>query len=169
MTTIDTDDADVAPADEPAQRPARIGQNELGRIEVEARAVEKIAALAAIEIPNVSGTAGRLLSRAMSGAMSGAMTSAVSSAVSGAVSGTAGANRRRPATRLPKVSADVDGELAFLEVELAVRWPAPVGRVTEEVRQHLFVQVRALLGLEVSEVNIQVVELPGEAVSARVA
>ncbi|MDT7555382.1 MAG: Asp23 family, cell envelope-related function, partial [Pseudonocardiales bacterium] len=64
---------------------------------------------------------------------------------------------------------DVDGGLAFLEVELAVRWPAPVGRVTEEVRQHLFVQVRELLGLEVSEVNIQVVELPSEAASARVA
>jgi uncharacterized alkaline shock family protein YloU len=50
-----------------------------------------------------------------------------------------------------------------------VRWPAPVGQVTEAVRQHLFVQVRELLGLEVSEVNIQVVELPSETASARVA
>jgi uncharacterized alkaline shock family protein YloU len=160
MTTTGTDDVGVA------DRPAKIGQNELGRIEVDARAVEKIASLAAIEIPNVTGAAGRLLSRAMSSAMSSAM----SGAVSGAVSNAAGISRRRPSTsRLPKVSADVDGGLAFLEVELAVRWPAPVGQVTEAVRQHLFVQVRELLGLEVSEVNIQVVELPSEAASARVA
>jgi uncharacterized alkaline shock family protein YloU len=158
-----TEAADVDASVDLAKRPARIGQNELGRIEVEARAVEKIAALAAIEIPDVSGTAGRLLSRAVSGAM----TSAVSGAVSTAMSG--GTVRRRPSTRLPKVSAEVDGDLAFLEVELAVRWPAAVGQVTEAVRQHLFVQVRALLGLEVSEVNIQVVELPSDTVSARVA
>jgi len=150
-----------------AKRPAKIGQNELGRIEVEARAVEKIAALAAIEIPDVSGTAGRLLSRAVSGAMSSAMSGAMSGAVATAMSG--GTVRRRPSIRLPKVSAEVDGDVAFLEVELAVRWPAAVGAVTEAVRQHLFVQVRALLGLEVSEVNIQVVELPSDTVSARVA
>ena len=134
--------------------PASIGQNELGRIEVEPRAVEKVAAFAAIEIPDATGAAGRLLSRAMSGAVSGA----------------SGLGRRRPvAGRLPKVSADIDGGLAFLEVELAVCWPAPVGKVTEAVRQHLFQQVRAQLGLEVSEVNIQVVELPAEAAASRVA
>jgi uncharacterized alkaline shock family protein YloU len=99
----------------PDVTPARIGQNELGRIEVEPR-------------------------------------------------------RRKPVVgRLPKVSADVDGGLAFLEVELAVCWPAPIGKVTEAVRQHLFQQVRAQLGLEVSEVNIQVVELLTEAAASRVA
>jgi uncharacterized alkaline shock family protein YloU len=160
MTGTGTDDLGVA------DRPAKIGQNELGRIEVEARAVEKIASLAAIEIPNVAGASGRLLSRAMSSAMSSAVTTAVTDAVSSAT----GIGRLRlSGTRLPKVSADVDGCLAFLEVELAVRWPAPVGQVTEAVRQHLFVQVREQLGLEVSEVNIQVVELPSEAASARVA
>ena len=143
MTSTDT-------AEPTVRVPARIGQNELGRIEVEPRAVEKVAALAALEIPNATGAAGRLLSRAVSGA--------------------SGLGRRRPVSeRLPKVSADVDGGLAFLEVELAVHWPAPVGQVTEAVRQHLFQQVRALLGLEVSEVNIQVVELPSEAAPARVA
>jgi uncharacterized alkaline shock family protein YloU len=134
--------------------PARIGQNELGRIEVDPRAVEKVAAFAALEIPDAVGAAGRLLSRA----------------VSGAVSGASGLGRRKPVVgRLPKVSADVDGGLAFLEVELAVCWPAPIGKVTEAVRQHLFQQVRAQLGLEVSEVNIQVVELPVEAAASRVA
>ena len=36
-----------------------------------------------------------------------------------------------------KVSADVDGQLGFLDVELSVRWPAPIAQVTEAVRQHL--------------------------------
>jgi uncharacterized alkaline shock family protein YloU len=138
----------------PDVTPARIGQNELGRIEVEPRAVEKVAAFAALEIPDAAGAAGRLLSRA----------------VSGAVLGASGLGRRKPVIgRLPKVSADVDGGLAFLEVELAVCWPAPIGKVTEAVRQHLFQQVRAQLGLEVSEVNIQVVELLTEAAASRVA
>jgi uncharacterized alkaline shock family protein YloU len=147
MTTTDLSKTTQHPTD---HKPGKIGQNELGRIEVEARAVEKVAALATLEIPDATGAAGRLLSRAVSGA--------------------SGLARRKPtAERLPRVSADVDGGLAFLEVELAVRWPAPVGQVTEAVRQHLFQQVRELLGLEVSEVNIQVVELPNEAAPARVA
>jgi uncharacterized alkaline shock family protein YloU len=130
--------------------PNRVGQNELGRIEVEARAVEKVAAFAATEIPDATGAAGRLFSRAVSGA------------------GGLGRRRTTP-SRLPKVSAEVDGGLAFLDVELAVYWPAPVGKVTEAVRQHVFARVRELLGLEVSEINIQVVDLPTDAVASRVA
>jgi uncharacterized alkaline shock family protein YloU len=136
---------------EPRAEPiARIGQNELGRIEIEPRAVEKTAAFATLEVPDATGAAGRLLSRAVSGA--------------------SGLGRRRPPSeRMPKVSAEIDGELVFLDVELAVCYPAPIGKVTEAVRQHLFAQVGTLLGLEVSEVNIQVVELPNESAAARVA
>jgi uncharacterized alkaline shock family protein YloU len=117
----------------------RVGRNELGRIAVAARAVEKIASLAAVEIPDAGGAAGRLLGWRKSGM-----------------------------DRLPKVSADVDGELVFLDVELSVRWPAPVAKVAEAVRQHLYRQVAALVGLEVREVNIDVVELITEAATARV-
>lgn len=144
----DPDTADVDLATQPEQ-PARVGRNELGRISVEARAVEKIAALAAVEIPDAGGAATRLLGRPVPGAgRLGMRSSGLSS--------------------LPKVSADVDGELGFLEVELSVRWPAPVAKVTEQVRQHLFHRLAELVGLEVREVNIDVVELVTESPSARV-
>jgi uncharacterized alkaline shock family protein YloU len=70
--------------------------------------------------------------------------------------------------RLPKVSADVDGQLGFLDVELSVRWPAPVAQVTEAVRQHLSERVGELVGLDIREVNIEVVELITESPAARV-
>ena len=130
------------------EAPARVGKNEFGRIDVGARAVEKIAAIAAVEIPDAGGVAGSLLARAVPGAAFGW--------------------RRAGMDRLPKVSADVDGSLVFLDVELSVRWPAPIAQVTEAVRQHLFRQVGAFAGLDVREVNIEVVELVTESASARV-
>ncbi len=129
-----------AGADQQPEPPRRIGRNEYGRITIEPRAVERIASLAAAEIPDAGASTGRLLGF-----------------------------RRSPSGRLPKVTAEVDGHLVFLEVELSVRWPVAISRVTEEVRQHLFGQLRDLVGLEVGEVNIEVVELLTESSSARVA
>jgi uncharacterized alkaline shock family protein YloU len=131
------------------QKPSHIGRNELGRIEVSSKAVEKIAALAAVEIPDAGGAAARLLGRPVPGA------------------GRLGI-RGSSLDSLPKVSADVDGQLAFLDVELSVRWPAPIAAVTEAVRQHLSERVGHLVGLDIREVNIEVVELITEAPSARV-
>ena len=128
---------------------SHIGQTELGRIEVSNRAVEKVAALAAVEIADAGGAAARMLGRALPGA------------------GHLGI-RGSGLDSLPKVSADVDGELGFLDVELAVRWPASVGQVTERVRQHLFVRVGELVGLQIREVNINVVDFITETPSARV-
>ena len=129
--------------------PARIGANELGRIDVASKVVEKIAAQAAVEIADAGGAAARLLGRAVPGA------------------GRLGI-RGSGLSTLPKVSADVDGQLGFLDVELSVRWPAPAGQVTEAVRQHLFQRVSELVGLQVREVNIEVVDLIGPTPSARV-
>ena len=131
------------------QSPARIGRNELGRIAVSSKAVEKIAGLAAVEIPDAGGAAARLLGRPVPGA------------------GHLGI-RGSGLDRLPKVSADIDGQLGFLDVELSVRWPAPIGQVTEAVRQHLARRITELVGLDVREVNIEVVDLIGEPASARV-
>ena len=139
----------VGATESPPEPPARVGRNDLGRIDVGARAVEKIAALAAVEIPDAGGAAGSLLSRAVPGGAFGW--------------------RRAGVDRLPKVSAEVDGSIVFLEIELSVRWPAPIAKVTEAVRQHLFHQVSELAGLEVREVNIEVVELVTETATARVA
>jgi uncharacterized alkaline shock family protein YloU len=137
-----------APASTAAEGAARVGRNELGRIDVEPRAVEKIAALAAVEVPDAGGATGGLLSRAVPGGAFGW--------------------RRAALDRLPKVSAEVDGPLVFLDVELSVQWPSPIAKVTEDVRQHLFRQVGALAGLEVREVNIEVVELVTESSATRV-
>ena len=129
--------------------PAHLGPSELGRIDVESRVVEKIAAQAAIEIPDAGGAAARLLGRAVPG------------------SGHLGI-RGSGLSTLPKVSADVDGQLGFLDVELSVRWPAPIGEVTEAVRQHLAQRIGELVGLHVREVNIEVVDLIGRSPAARV-
>lgn len=128
---------------------AHIGASELGRIEISSKAVEKIAALAAVEIPDAGGAAARLLGRPVPGA------------------GHLGI-RGSSLQTLPKVSADVDGQLGFLDVELSVRWPAPIAQVTEAVRQHLSDRVGNLVGLDIREVNIRVVDLIGATPPARV-
>lgn len=142
------DPASVELAKQP-ESPARIGRGELGRIEVSDRVVEKIAAQAAVEIPDAGGAAARVLGRPVPGA--GRF------GIRGAGLG-----------NLPRVNADVDGELGFLDVELSVRWPAPVGKVTEAVRQQLFKRIDELVGLIIREVNIEVVALIAETPPARV-
>lgn len=126
--------------------PPRIGTNDLGRIDVETRAVEKIAALAALEIPDAGGSP---RGRGVPGAAYLGL-------------------RRSSIERLPKVKAEIEGDHVFLDVELSVLWPLPISGVTESVRHHLFMRVTALLGLEVREVNIEVVDLLREFTTARV-
>jgi uncharacterized alkaline shock family protein YloU len=129
-----------------AEAPPRIGVNDLGRIDVETRAVEKIAALAALEVPDAGGSP---RGRGVPGAAYLGL-------------------RRSSIERLPKVKAEIEGDHVFLDVELSVRWPLPISGVTESVRHHLFMRVTALLGLEVREVNIEVVDLLREFTTARV-
>ena len=137
---VDQPPADGAPAEQESE--PRIGQNELGRIEVSSRAVEKIAALASLEVDDAGGTAGRGLG------LSG---------------------RRKPGvSRIPKVKADVDGGHVFLDVELTVRWPASIFEVASAVRERLTSRIGELVGLEVTEVNIEVVDLVRDAPTARV-
>lgn len=136
--------ADLTKPAETSEPPARIGLNEFGRIHVGARTVEKIAAFAAVEIPDAGGAGARLLGRSVPGLSKSSLE------------------------RLPKVSADVDGALVFLDVELSVRWPAPIASVTEAVRQHLHQHVGALVGLRVSEVNIKVIDLIADVDTSRV-
>jgi uncharacterized alkaline shock family protein YloU len=132
----------AAPVEKPTGPPARIGQNELGRVEVSSRAVEKIAALATLEVEDAGGATGRGLGRQ--------------------------GRRRTGLNRMPKVSADVEGGHVFLDVELSVRWPMSVAQVSDAVRDRLTAHVSTLAGLEVSEVNIEVVDLVTEASAARV-
>ncbi len=60
---------------------------------------------------------------------------------------------------LPKTSADVDGNVAYLRMDVSVRWPRSVADVTDELRRHVREQVTSLTGVDVAEVRIRVQDL----------
>ena len=129
--------ADTALRPQASEHP---GRTALGMITINDRVVEKVAALAAAEIPDAGGPAGRILGRAITGAgpLGGAQASLSS---------------------LPKVSADVDGSIVILDLSVSVRWPAPVPDVTSAVRRHVRDRVTELTGLTVTEISISVTDL----------
>ena len=100
-----------------------------------------LAARAAAENPDAGAAAARMLGRAVPGANQ--------------LPGVRGTDLQG----LPKTSVLVDGSKAFVTLELAVRWPASVPEVTEQVRRHVRDRVRELAGLEVDEVHIVVADL----------
>jgi uncharacterized alkaline shock family protein YloU len=124
----------------PAPSGSRPGRTDLGMISINDRVVEKMAAQAAIEIPDAGAAASRFLGRSMAGA------SALGA-------------RQTSLTALPKSSADVDGSLVILDLSISVRWPASVPEVTDAVREHVRSRVSELTGLTVTEVSISVTAL----------
>ena len=117
-----------------------VGRNELGTISIGDGVVAKIAARAAAEIPDAGAAATRLLGHALPGA----------GHLGGQSTDLAG---------LPKTSADVDGSLVYVTVQLSVRWPASVPATTARVREHIQQRVHVLTGLTVPEVHISVADL----------
>ncbi|MBF6174866.1 Asp23/Gls24 family envelope stress response protein [Nocardia blacklockiae] len=67
-----------------------------------------------------------------------------------------------------QVIARVAGDTAVLRVRLPVRYPLPVGRVTDACRAHLIERTRELSGLAVPRVDIEVSALPTAAEHGRV-
>jgi uncharacterized alkaline shock family protein YloU len=124
----------------PAPSGSRPGRTDLGMISINDRVVEKMAAQAAIEIPDAGAAASRFLGRSMAGA------SALGA-------------RQTSLTALPKSTADVDGSLVILDLSISVRWPASVPEVTDAVREHVRSRVSELTGLTVTEVSISVTAL----------
>ncbi|WP_312858448.1 Asp23/Gls24 family envelope stress response protein [Pseudonocardia pini] len=61
--------------------------------------------------------------------------------------------------RAPRVRARVDSSIVTLDVTLSVTYPAPVGRVTREVREHVTERITALTGLATRQVDITVTAL----------
>ena len=100
----------------------------------------KVAAHAAGEVADVGAAAPRLLGRSVS----------VPSALGGRTSDLA---------ELPKVSAQVDGTFAVLDLEISLRWPCSIQQVTEHLRAHVCERVHQMTGLELDEVNIHVADL----------
>ena len=115
------------------------GRTELGRISIADGVVTKIAARAAAENPDAGAATARVLGRAVPGAIPGV--------------------RGTDLAALPKTSVDVDGSKAYVSLEIAVRWPAPVAEVAGQVRRHVRERIRDLAGLEVEEVHIVVADL----------
>lgn len=133
------------PVGSPAPGPDALaaGHAELGAISISESVVLKLAARAALEIPDAGAAAPRLLGRSLSGA---------------------GGLGVRPTSlsALPKASAEVDGSIALIRLEISVRWPASVPAVTTAVREHVRTRVAALTGLTVAEVSIRVAALVTE-------
>lgn len=135
MTGTTVTGSPVAPPDGPAA-----GRNELGTITIGDSVLAKLAAQAAVEIPDAGAAAPRLLGRSLSGA------------------GGLGV-RATSLTGLPKASAHVDGSIALIRLEISVRWPASVPAVTAAVRDHVRARLTTLTGLQVPEVTIEVTDL----------
>lgn len=112
-----------------------VGRTELGVISIDDRVVAKLAARAAVEIPDAGGAAPRILGRSMDG-IAGIRDTSLDS--------------------LPKTSADVDGSQAVLDLQISVRWPASVPDTAAQVRQHVAARISELTGLHVAEVQITV-------------
>jgi uncharacterized alkaline shock family protein YloU len=120
------------------------GRGELGSITISESVVAKLAAQAAMEIPDAGSAAPRLLGRSLSGAGGLGVRSTSLSAP-------------------PKASAHVDASVALVRLEISVRWPASVPAVTAAVREHVRARVSELAGLTVAEVTIRVTSLVTEA------
>lgn len=113
-----------------------------GAITIHDRVVAKVAAQAAGEVPDVGAAAPRLLGKSVS----------VPSALGG---------RSSDLAELPKVSAQIDGAFAVVDLDISLRWPCSVRQVTEQLRAHVCERVREMTGLALHEVNIHVVDLLG--------
>jgi uncharacterized alkaline shock family protein YloU len=122
------------------ESPAPVGATDLGRISISDTVVRKIAAKAASENPDVGAPATRLMGVPLPG-----------------VAGVGGHDSDLDG--LPKTSVEVDGTLAFIEMEISVRWPKSVAAVTDSIRSHVHDRVRELTGLEAMEVRLTVADL----------
>jgi uncharacterized alkaline shock family protein YloU len=139
-----------SPAESPAapdpEEPAA-GRNELGTITIADSVVAKLAAQAALEVPDAGAAAPRLLGRSLSGA------------------GGLGV-RQTSLSALPKVSAKVDNSIALIRLDISVRWPASVPAVTSAVREQVRTRLVTLTGLDVAEVTIRVTDLVAPATAS---
>ena len=76
------------------------------------------------------------------------------------------AGRAHGAPRV-RASADVDGHVASLKLDLAVDYPSPVRQVTRAVRQQVTERVTTLCGMQVDHVDITVAALRRAPVDTR--
>ena len=124
---------DDAPGPADGTGPADDAAAARGRLEIADRVIERIAAQAAAEVDLATGAPRRVL----------------------------GVSVGSPTDR-PDVSARVDGHVAVVDVVMSVAWPAPVTKVTEEVRARIVQQLADLAGVRAAQVDIRVTALVSE-------
>lgn len=108
-----------------------------GRISVGDAVVAKLANLAAREVDEVVSLGG---------------------AVAGAISGVV-ARVRGDEHRTAGVDVEISERRVALALSVALRYPVSLEEVTERVRQGVIERVETLTGLEVTEVNVEVIDL----------
>ena len=116
-----------------------IGRTDLGTITVADDVVAKIASRASLEVDGVGAAATRLLGKELSGGPLDKL-----------------GMKRSELGALPRCSAQVDGHLAFVDLTVSVRYPAPVRQVAAAVREQVTRKVGELAGVQVVEVDITV-------------
>ncbi|HZB30956.1 MAG TPA: Asp23/Gls24 family envelope stress response protein [Streptosporangiaceae bacterium] len=103
-----------------------------GRTEIADRVLERIAAHVLTEVEATGGAARRVL---------------------GVPLGRTGQRTR------PQVSAHVDGRLATVQMKITVVYPEPIRQVTRRLRDRVTSRLGELTGLEVRQVDIDIVRL----------
>lgn len=107
-----------------------------GRLSIDNRVVEKVAAYAVQQVGRATGAPRRVLGVTVGDA--------------------AGDSTAR-------VKARVDGTLATVTVAMTVRWPASVGEVTTDARRRVREEVRRITAVEVRQIDIDVVSMSSAA------
>ncbi|MFU8853219.1 Asp23/Gls24 family envelope stress response protein [Micromonospora sp. SL1-18] len=130
----------TAMTDAGAGGPGQPTHEELGRLHIHDRVVEKIAARAAREIAEAGKATPRVLGRSLPGA------------------GRFGI-RRADLGAAANASAHIEGSVTRIELSISVRWPASIPEVTAQVRDRVQTRVSELTGLRVQEVGITVTDL----------
>lgn len=80
-------------------------------------------------------------------------------AVGSASGGFLGMGSRGELSSRPKAKVHLSGHVALIEITAGVRYPAPLRRTGEQIRQRVREQVSMLTGLEVRQVDVEIEQL----------
>ncbi len=129
---MDTALQDRRTRDSSADAPgAPAGQRSRGDLVLSRQVVEKIASQAAVEVAAAGGRSGGFL----------------------------GIGTQADLSSRPKVSVDLSGRTASISVEVAIAYPNPIARASEEVRRRIMSRVNELAGVETTRVDVTVISL----------
>ncbi|MFF5208791.1 Asp23/Gls24 family envelope stress response protein [Streptosporangium sp. NPDC000396] len=82
------------------------------------------------------------------------VVSRIAARAAGEVAGVREVRERGPLTFAGRTHATVDENLTAVELDVSVEYPVPLRQVSAEIRRHVADRVRALTGLNVSHIDI---------------